>query len=156
MTVVPLACLPEAADQIERWYLEEWQDWYGPDGPGNARQDLADYLTVPDALPVCLVALDRQATPVGTVSLRDTSPGSDRYPGAWLTALLVPSGFRRSGTGTRLVEGAEQQAARLGFSELFSTTGSAQSLLLRRNWHRLDTVRTPDGILEIFRKALDR
>ena len=100
------------------------------------------------------VALDANKMPVGTVSLRDSSPGSDRYPGAWLTALLVPKRFRLAGIGTRLVAAAESEAARLGYSEVLSSTVTAQSLFLRRNWQRIDTFRYPSGELEIFRKLL--
>ncbi len=155
-TVVSVVVRQDALPRIEQWYLDEWPGWYGPSGPGDARQDLTACLADPASLPSCLVALDDQAEPVGTVSLRAVSPGADRYPGAWLTGLLVPPRRRRLGTGARLVEAAEEEAGRLGFTEIHATTGSAQSLLERRNWQSVDTVETRSGVLEIFRKLLGR
>ncbi|MCV0427647.1 MAG: GNAT family N-acetyltransferase [Roseibium sp.] len=153
--VTALENVPQACGLLETWYLDEWPAWYGREGPGDARQDLTACLEFDGRLPRCLVALDEASTPVGTVSLRKISPGSDQYPGAWLTALLVPPEFRRSGVGTRLIAAAEQEAGRLGFSEIFSTTASAQSLLLRRDWVSLDVLKAPSGALEIFRKPLE-
>ncbi|WP_428673566.1 GNAT family N-acetyltransferase [Roseibium sp.] len=156
LTVVSVADRQETLPRIEQWYLEEWPGWYGPSGPGDARLDLTACLADPACLPSCLVALDAAAEPVGTVSLRTSSPGSDRYPGAWLTGLLVPPHKRRLGVGSRLVEAAEQEAGRLGFGEIHATTGAARSLLERRDWQCIDSMETRTGSLEIFRKSLGR
>nr|WP_282449459.1 GNAT family N-acetyltransferase [Roseibium sp. CAU 1639] len=105
-------------------------------------------------MPRCLVAFGPEGKPLGTVSLRDTSPGSDRYPGVWLTALFVPEAFRRVGIGTALIAAAERQAAGLGFGELLVSTSTAQPLVIARDWQHIDTLRYPGGALEIFRKML--
>ncbi|WP_422378767.1 GNAT family N-acetyltransferase [Roseibium sp.] len=152
--VVCLETISEAAADIEVWFRDEWPAWYGAGGQGDARRDLARCLHTEFRLPRCLVALNTVRLPVGTVSLRDSSPGSDRYPGAWLTALLVPGPFRLAGIGTSLVAAAEAEAARLGYSEILSSTATAQSLFLTRDWQRIDTFRYPSGELEIFRKVL--
>eukprot|EP00903_Cladosiphon_okamuranus_P002457 g2455.t1 len=130
----------------------EWPTWYGPGGQGEARRDLTRCLHSGFRLPRCLVALNADQLPVGTASLRDSSPGSDRYPGAWLTALLVPDQFRLAGIGTALVAAAEVEAARLGYSEVLSSTATAQPLFLRQDWQRIDAFHTPSGELEVFRK----
>lgn len=154
ISVVPLETCAEALDRIECWFRDAWAAWYGPGGKGDARRDLDRCLASPGRLPCCLVALNETGQPVGTVSLRDSSPGSDRYPGAWLTALLVPEPFRRAGIGTALVAAAERQAGQLGFTEILASTASAQFLMLARHWQLLDTLRFPAGDLEIFRKTL--
>ena len=154
VSIAPLERIPHVLGLLETWFLEEWPAWYGQEGPGDARLDLSACLHAPGRLPRCLVALDRASTPVGTVSLRGASPGSERYPGAWLTALLVRSAKRQSGIGTRLIAAAEQEAGHLGFPDIFASTKSAQNLLKRRNWVGHDLLESPGGNLEIFRKPL--
>ena len=107
-------------------------------------------------LPQCLVAMSGQGQPVGTVSLRTSSPGSENHPGAWLTALLVPHDLRRAGIGAALICAAEDEALRLGYDELFATTGSAASLFLCRGWRQIDTAWTPKGVLGVYRQTLKR
>jgi GNAT superfamily N-acetyltransferase len=151
---VQLEDLPRAVEQIQKWYLHEWPTWYGPGGPGDAQSDLANCLSTPGKLPKCLVATDDRDQLLGTVSLRQTSPGSDRYPGVWLTALLVPSQHRRSGIGTALVAAAERGAKRLEFSSIHASTTTAHSLLNRRGWTSLDAIWSAGDCLEIYRKLL--
>ncbi|WP_298984381.1 GNAT family N-acetyltransferase [uncultured Roseibium sp.] len=150
--ILHLSDLPQPLDQISDWYQAGWPHWYGPGGTGDARHDLKACLAAPDTLPQCLVAVDRASTPVGTVSLRSTSPGSNLYPGAWLTALLVPEDLRRNGIGTALVAAAENEAAQLGFDRIHATTGSAMTILKNRRWEQVDQVETASGKLAIFRK----
>jgi GNAT superfamily N-acetyltransferase len=152
--VVSLSTCPGALERIALWFQEAWPAWYGPGGQGDARRDLDRCLTPPGRLPRCLIALDDTAEPVGTVSLRDTSPGSDRYPGVWLTALFVPEAFRRAGIGTALVAAAEREAAGLGFQDILVSTATAQSLMQAWDWRRIDGLRSPGGDLDIFRKML--
>jgi len=153
-TVWPLESCSDVLAQIVVWFESEWPAWYGPGGQGGAQRDLDRCLDPPGRLPRCLVALGETGMPVGTVSLRDSSPGSDRYPGAWLTALLVPQNFRCAGIGSALVAAAEQEACRLGFTQILVSTGTAQSLLRARDWQLPDALRFPGGEFEIFRKDL--
>ena len=60
---------PNAAPALARWFVDEWTPWYGYDGPGDAVADLAA-CTDPDAIPLCLVALDDSGGVLGTASLR--------------------------------------------------------------------------------------
>lgn len=146
---------PEHLERIALWFRQTWPAWYGPDGQGDAHRDLERCLDPQARIPRCLVALDPQGTLVGTVSLRDTSPGSDRYPGVWLTALLVPDAYRRVGIGTALVAAAEREAADLGFAEILVSMATAQSLMTTRDWQHIDTLTYPGGTLDVFRKSLD-
>lgn len=155
--VLRVAVLEEVPAELERialWFCEEWPDWYGPSGPGDAYRDLERCLAPAGRLPRCLVALADGGVPVGTVSLRDTSPGSDRYPGAWLTALVVPQAFRRAGIGARLIAAAETEAQRLGFPEILTATATAQSLVFARDWQQIDALQAVSGPLGLYRKAL--
>jgi GNAT superfamily N-acetyltransferase len=154
VSVTGLETCPAVLDQIELWFADAWPRWYGPGRQGDAHRDLDRCLAARDRLPRCLVAFDTGRRPLGTVSLRDSSPGSDRYPGAWLTALLVPEACRRAGIGTALVAAAEREAGDLGFGQIHASTASAQSLFLARDWQLLDTLAYPGGELEVFRKTL--
>lgn len=155
VTIVALGAEAMVLQTLEASFVEEWFDWYGPEGPGNARLDLENCLAPESRLPRCLVALNANGTPVGTVSLRDTSPGSDRYPGAWLTALLVEKASRRKGIGAQLIAAAEQEARRLTFPEILCTTATARFLLLARGWQHIETLQSVSGPLGIYSKALD-
>jgi len=155
VSVVSLTTCPGQLERIAFWFREAWPAWYGPDGQGDARRDLESCLDPSARLPRCLVALDPQGALAGTVSLRNTSPGSDRYPGVWLTALLVPKARRRGGIGTALVAAVERDATGLGFTEILVSTAMAQSLMAARDWQRIDTLTYPGGALEVFRKNLD-
>ncbi|MEM9633361.1 MAG: GNAT family N-acetyltransferase [Pseudomonadota bacterium] len=152
--VTALETVPGVLARLETWFVEEWPGWYGPGGAGDASRDLGACLQAPGRLPRCLVSLDGLGAVIGTVSLRDTSPGSDRYPGVWLTALLVPPPLRRTGIGTGLVAAAEAEALRLGFSEIHASTANAQSLFRRRDWIVHDSLKIRETVLDIFRKPL--
>jgi N-acetylglutamate synthase-like GNAT family acetyltransferase len=130
-----------------------WPDWYGPSGNGSADVDLSDCLSSGPPLPRGLVALDVSGTPVGCVCLRDRSPGSDRYPGAWLTGLAVHPECRRSGIGLALIKAAEDRARQLDFAALFTTTGPAERLVLARGWEWIDVVATNGGEMNIYRHS---
>ena len=67
---------------LERWLLEEWEPYYGPDGPGDAEADLRA-ARVRDALPICLVAVDSDDRPLGTIALREASVDSHRHLSPW-------------------------------------------------------------------------
>ncbi|CTQ55268.1 Acetyltransferase (GNAT) family protein [Roseibium album] len=151
---VHLEDLPSAVEQIQKWYLHEWPAWYGPGGPGDAQSDLVNCVSTPGKLPKCLVAIDDRDQLLGTASLKFKSPGSDQYPGAWLTALLVPSKHRGSGIGTALVAAAECEAKHLTFSSIHASTTTAHSLLKRNGWAHIDAIWSSGIRLEIYRKLL--
>lgn len=155
VTITALGNAPAVMETLEAWFVDEWPGWYGPDGPGDARQDLEKCLQPGTRLPRCLVALEGGDRLLGTVSLRDTSPGSDLYPGAWLTALLVHRAFRKAGIGTQLVAAAERQAGQLGFPDILTATATARSLVLKRDWLLVETLHPEPGPLGIYRKSLE-
>ncbi len=154
IAIIALGDDPVLLKILETWFVEEWADWYGPGQPGDAREDLEKCLLPNARLPRCLVALDGDGRPLGTVSLRDTSPGSDLYPGAWLTALLVHRDFRKAGIGIKLIAAAEREATRIGFPKILTATATAGSLVLRRDWQQVKTLQSASGPLDIYRKAL--
>ena len=41
--VVRLADHADHLPELQRWFAQEWADYYGPDGPGDAAADLQAY-----------------------------------------------------------------------------------------------------------------
>ncbi|MGP1396208.1 MAG: GNAT family N-acetyltransferase [Inquilinaceae bacterium] len=151
--IVLLADRPDAAEVLERWFVEAWPSWYGPGGPGDVRQDIADACQR-DALPLCVVALDADDAVLGTAALKTDSLGSELGVGPWLAAWLVHPAHRRLGVGTALVGAIEAQATRLGFDALYITTALAAGMLRRRGWEPFGAARAPDGPIPIHRRRL--
>lgn len=135
------------------WFIEEWQPWYGPDGEGDAEADL---LTCRDrnALPVCLIALDSETRLLGTIALRGNSVGSDLAEGPWLAGLYVAPEHRRRGVGTALVAALEQEAARLGFEAVYTSTDAADGIMRRRGWEPVGSAQSLRGEVAVFRMVL--
>lgn len=148
--IVHLLEVPDIRPILERWFVEEWMPWYGPDGPGDARSDLAACHRLND-LPICLIALDGNNTPLGTVALKSDSVGSELGLGPWLAAMLVNKDHRGKGVGTALVQAIEEEAARLGFVAIYTSTDTAIGILERRGWKSLATTESIRGPLTVYR-----
>lgn len=152
--IVHLADLPQAAATLERWFIEEWTPWYGPDGQGDAAADLAA-CAGRDSLPICLVALDAGGEVYGTVALKAESVGSDGAPGPWLAALLVGRPYRGRGVATALVAAIEAEARRLGFGAIYTSTDNAAAIMRRQGWQACGETESLRGTVGIFRRDLD-
>ena len=138
---------------LERWFIAEWEPWYGPSGVGDAAADLAACCNN-DALPVCLVAVDAQGKAVGTATLKPDSVGSELGVGPWLAAVLVPVEYQGGGIGTALVAAIETIAGQLGFESIFSSTDSAAGILTRSGWRAYGATTSLRGPLSVFRRDL--
>lgn len=122
-----LAERPEALPTLVAWFEDEWEPYYGPNGPGDARSDLSGSMNR-DHLPICLVALDDGGALLGTISLKSTSISHPEL-GSWGATSLVAPGMRRRGVGTVLVRPLENEAARLGFEKLYKSTDAANGIV---------------------------
>lgn len=100
------------------------------------------------------VAMDNDGTPLGTIALEANSVGSETAAGPWLAAFLVDPDRGKQGLGSRLIEGVENEAQRLGFTEIFTSTDSGQQLLERRNWSVWGQAISLRGPIPIYRKCL--
>ncbi len=148
--MVHLVEAPEVAPTLERWFIEEWTPWYGPDGLGDAESDLAACRSR-DTLPICLVALNMDNEVLGTAALKSESVGSELGVGPWLAAVLVGKGHQGKGVGTALVKAVEEEAARLGFDSIYTSTDTAEGILERRGWHAFGTTESIRGPVTIYR-----
>ena len=141
---------PAAAPVLAAWFAAEWAPWYGPEGPGDAAADLAA-CSSREALPICLVALGAADQVLGTAALKAESVGSELGVEPWLAALLVGADHRGRGVGTALIAAIEAEAWRLGFPALYTSTDSAEGLLLRRGWQAIGSSESLRGAVAVYR-----
>ena len=147
MSVELLVDHPELLDELERWFVREWEPYYGADGSGDARSDLAECCQR-DQSPIALIAFC-EGVLCGTAALRPTSVTTHPQLTPWLAALLVSPEARGQGVGECLVEAVEGYARDFGFRELFVGTsaphdgerrGGDPQFYLNRGWELLETV----------------
>ncbi len=151
--IVHLIEAPSAMSVLERWFIDEWTPWYGPDGQGDARADL-EACCNNVMLPLCLVALGSNETVLGTAFLKNQSVGDELGVGPWLSALLVKEEWRGQGIGSALIAAIEAQAQTLGFEIIYCSTDSAENLLTSRSWEPYGSSRSLRGPVSIFRCLL--
>ena len=151
--IVHLMDAPGAAAVLACWFVDEWTPWYGPDGLGDAVADLAACCGR-DTIPICLVALDGSGKALGTAALRTSSAGDELGVGPWLAALLVAKEQRGRGVGARLIEAIEQEARRLGYAAVYTSTDTAEGLLHRRGWRAIGGTETLKGAATVYCRDL--
>lgn len=147
-----LADHPEALPTLERLFRAEWADYYGPSGPGNARQDLLAYSSR-GQLPVGVVAFVG-SRPCGVAALKADSIATHQHLTPWIGAGMVAPEFRRHGIGARLASALEDVARELGFPTIYSGTSTADSLLVREGWQLMEVVEHHGEPLSIYEKRL--
>lgn len=151
--IVHLLEVSEVVPTLVRWFIEEWGPWYGPDGPGDAHADLAASGSR-DALPICLAAFGMDGELLGTAALKSKSVGSEIGAGPWLAAVLVGADHQGKGVGTALVKAIEEEAARLGFESIYTSTDTAGRILERRGWQTFGTAQSIRGEVAIYRRQV--
>jgi len=139
--------VPEAVPELAAWFEAEWAPHYGPDGPGDAAEDLAECLEV-DGLPRCLVALDPDGAVAGTIALKAASISHHQLT-PWGGAFLVARKCRGRGVGTALVAALEELARTLKFARVYMSTDTALGLLQRRGWCAFDTAPSLRGTVHV-------
>ncbi|MDJ0947755.1 MAG: GNAT family N-acetyltransferase [Alphaproteobacteria bacterium] len=153
LRIAHLVDVPETAPTLARWFVEEWEPWYGPDGAGDPEADLAACASR-NALPICLVALAKDGNTLGTAALKTESVGSETGAGPWLAALLVGPQHRGLGIGTALVDAIEAEARRLGFPAIYCSADASAGILKRRGWQAIGTTESLRGTIAIFCRRL--
>lgn len=143
---------PEALPTLERLFRSEWPAYYGAAGPGNAQQDLVAYANRKQ-LPVGMVAF-LGAEPCGVAALKTESISTHKQLTPWIAGGVVVPQYRRHGIGTRLVSALADVARTLGFTTLYSGTGTANSLLLREGWRLVEVVQYDGETVSIYEKKL--
>ena len=153
-SIVHLMDAPEVLPILARRFVEEWAQWYGPDGPGDAEDDLKA-CRGRNALPLCLVAVSGKGDVPGTAALKSESVGSEHGGGPWLAAVLVDKAHQGQGIGTALVEAIENEARQLGFESIYTSTDSADGTMARRHWQPFGETDSLRGPVTIYRKRFN-
>ncbi len=101
-----LADHPETIPVLKRWYESEWWGWYGPEGPGDAEEDLRSF-TRRDGLPVGVAAF-RGEELCGVAALKAESIATHAHLRHWASAGMVAPAGRHppeyASTGSRPME----------------------------------------------------
>jgi GNAT superfamily N-acetyltransferase len=134
---------------LEESYKNEWKEYYGSGGHGDALSDLNSFCNK-DKLPIGLVAL-RTCKFIGTVALRQKS-GSHHHLSPWVTSLFVIADERRKGIGTKLIKAVEVLSGNLGFSKIYSRSETATQFFTANQWIAIDRIKSTELI--IFSKFL--
>jgi GNAT superfamily N-acetyltransferase len=113
--------------------------------------DLREFANSPGALPVGVIALDENSSPLGIAVLKAISIDTYSHVGPWATAGYVIPSRRREGIGAMLLAAVLTEANRLGFSEIYCATASAVPLLEQVGWTKIDAVSHDGGTQFIFR-----
>ena len=136
---------------LENYFKAEWNEYYGPEGPGNALNDIKS-LCNKSELPIGLVALKHNSF-CGSVALRQKS-ASHQHLKPWVTSLYVVSEVRRQGVGTRLINAIERLSMNLGYSSIYARSATAANFFQKNNWMPFDWIAFDEEHLTIFNKDL--
>ncbi|GAA5320638.1 MAG: hypothetical protein Aseana_27010 [Candidatus Pelagadaptatus aseana] len=149
LRLLDLRCCRERLATIASWHQLEWQQ---QDLSERTRQ-LTTHLET-EAIPTTLVALSGDCA-VGSVSLvRYQRLGG--YPASvWLANMYVVPELRLKGVGSRLVAGAEAEAARQGVEKLFLYTHDQENYYKKLGWHSLRQHRLAGRPATIMTRTLD-
>ena len=147
-----LADAPEVLPQLKAWFLREWAPYYGPDGPGDAADDLRSSCNR-RALPITLIAF-RGDELCATGALKAESVETHKHLGPWVAALLVAPKYRRQGIRGQLVAALEELARELGFEQLYYGADVTDRYPDRNGWEPLERVSYLTGEGSIYRKTL--
>jgi GNAT superfamily N-acetyltransferase len=153
-TVRPLREYPQLCAFFAEAFKQEWTEWYGPGGRGDADADVQSYANPLGELPVGVVALDAEQRPLGLAALKSVSIESHKHLTPWATAGFVLPELRRQGVGAQLLAGVFVEARRLGFPCVYCATATAGSLLAREGWQFMEAVLQDGHSLQVFCKAV--
>ena len=152
LRIEPLASHVELLPVLQKWFEEEWPSYYGPNGRGNAQQDLQRYCN-PAGLPYGIVAFHNGAL-CATAALKTDSIASHVQLSPWVGAALVRRDLRGQGIGTQLVLALERQAKTMGFDQIYCGTSNAERLLQRCGWQLSERINHKGQLLGVYAKAL--
>jgi GNAT superfamily N-acetyltransferase len=137
---------------VSEWFIAEWPSWYGPGGPGNVVEDLAEFAASEDQVPLGLLAFEHDK-PVGSGALKVASIPSHSHLSPWAAAGYVLPGHRGRGIGAALLKALVTKASDLGFEHVYCGTSTAINLLTRAGWVPIETILHECKPLTIFRSA---
>ena len=152
VTIAPLAQHRDLVPLVASWFVEEWPEWYGPGGRGDALADVSSFAVSDSRCPIGFIAFE-QHVPVGVMALKAESLPTHRHLSPWAAAGLVLPSHRGRGIGAQLLDALVRKAGTLGYPSLYCGTATAVSLLRRSGWSEMETIQHDGQPLVIFSKA---
>lgn len=154
LTIAPLARHRELLPLLAQWFVDEWPEWYGVGGRGNAAEDLEAFAASEGGLPLGLVALD-DSVPIGVAAFKAESLPTHRHLTPWAAAGLVLPAHRGQGVGARMLEALVRHASRLGYERVYCGTATAVTLLRRSGWSQLEVIQHDGHQLVVFARETE-
>ena len=154
IVVAALARHAEWLPLLARWMIDEWPQWYGAGGRGDAGVDLRSFAADESTLPVGVIAFDGR-TPVGMAALKAQSLPGHVHLTPWAAAGLVVPARRGQGIGAQLLDALVERARGLGHAQIFCATATAASLLRRGGWVQRERVTHEGETLLVFARPTD-
>ena len=136
MKIALLADHTDLLATLADWYANEWEPYYGANGPGDALADLTSRCNR-DTIPIGLIALDGDQA-LGVVAL-DLDVATNLTPS--VVGLLVTGKYRGRGVAAKLLDSATHLAKSIGYSRLYISTTVLGGHLARKGWHTLRAAR---------------
>lgn len=146
----PLLRRTDLVPIVSHWLLTEWPDWYGADGPGDLRADMAAFAASETSLPIGVVAL-KDGLPIGFCALKAHSIESHKHLSPWVGAGFVLPEHRRHGAGAFLLQAIADHARKLGHGHVYCATSTSSSLMLRAGWTLVERIVHAGEPMDIFR-----
>lgn len=137
---------------LARWFLAEWQAYYGPEGPGDAASDVAAFARR-DGLPLGMIAYHGREL-CGIAALKADPVPSHPHLSPGISAGLVAPRYRGHGIGAQLLLALEQQARAMGYRRVYCFTGTSESLLQRGGWDFKERIEHEGEDVAVFSKPL--
>jgi GNAT superfamily N-acetyltransferase len=150
--LVYLAERRDAIDACAAWGYGQW-GVQNPDRTLLWAQTRFTECVRTDGLPLSLVAINRatdRPVAMGSLWQQDGPQYGDHSP--WIASLYVMEPFRGRGIAKALITRLEQEARRLGHSDIFVHTGTAEDLYRKLGYEQMAS---PDGVSDsLFHKTL--
>jgi GNAT superfamily N-acetyltransferase len=149
-----LADHPEVIPTLVEWFCAQWPAYYAERMRADITQDFYSEANR-TGIPVRLVAFS-DGELAGTITLREQALWDfpEYHPG--LGGLLVVERHRSQGIGTELVKAGMQVAREQGYARIFTTTATANGILERLGWQRVQAISHGAEQLMLYRFELKK
>jgi GNAT superfamily N-acetyltransferase len=145
---------PEHLPTVARWQHDQF-GYLNPSGTVQQREDRLRQATDCDRLPIALIALCGENLPVGSATILATTL-THRHLTPWLSSVFVPVRYRGLGIASALSARAVEEAARLGFENLYLFTPHNEAMYVRQGWRTFDRADHNGTMLALMQRQTPR
>lgn len=142
---------PYFIENIQKWYISEWPEYYSSLEKGIALNELKACLSN-TKFPVCFTATYNEKI-VGTVTLKEKSASHFQFT-PWLTSLYTSPNMRNNGIAKLLINRLTEHAKTLGYSEIYAISSKAAEYFENIGWRKIDTIVRDKEEFSIFKNVI--